>query len=49
MIRLLASLVAFAGLLSGRIARGDDYVEWEGAAVDAIHAGAEFVKAWRVK
>ena len=46
----VASLFAFAGVLSGRIASSDEqheWVAWSDVATDAIDAGREFLKAWK--
>ena len=44
-----ASLFAFAGILSGRIASSDEqheWVAWSDVATDSIEAGKEFIVAW---
>jgi hypothetical protein len=47
MTEFLASLAAFAGLLAGRLARQDDFIEWYGVAEEAIEAGGQFARAWK--
>lgn len=50
MLKLFASLAAFAGILAGRIASSEvDWVGWRETADDAIEAGEEFCKAWKKK